>query len=107
MHFVEFQNRDYEVLSLFQYDAIGQHFQVPILESEWNALPNHATVSVLDVQSQMPTSLLRELSDCKVQIKIKGKVVATYDQPQQIVDSTTDSVQVVCIWRISCISTYN
>lgn len=107
MHFIEFQNEDYEIFSLFQYDPVSQTIQFPILESEWKALSKHATVSVIASTGQGPISYLHGLEDRKVLVKMEGKVVATYHQPQQTDNSSTESVQVVLSCRLFCISAHN
>jgi len=92
MHFVDFQNKE-EVLSLFQYDAVDQHFRVPILESEWKALPDNTTMTVINGDSEnLPP--LDQLRNRKVPFKREGIVVATYKQPKQIDAAPVDSFQV-------------
>jgi len=88
-----FQNKE-EVLSLYQYDAVDQHFLVPILESAWKALPDNTTMAVFNGINDKP-------SNPKVSIKREGIVIAKYNQPKRIDDATTDSsFQVVQLLKI-------
>ena len=91
MHFVEFQMK--EVVSLFQYDAVEQHFRVPILESAWKALPDNTIMTIL-VGDNYNSPRFHQLRNKKVPFKRKGIVIAKYSQPLRTNAGTTDSFQV-------------
>jgi len=92
MHVFYFQNKE-EVLSLFQYNAVGQHFRVPILESAWKALPNSTTMTVIDGDNDNSPNL-HQLWNRKLPFKGEGIVVATYNQPKRIDPGATHSLPV-------------